>query len=353
MRKLLHFYILLLLSVTVYAQDVDKIKNYVSQGVALHDQGAFKEAIAFYDKALAIDETNVIALYEKSFSLISLQDYEGAISCSKKAIQANPDSPTLRLVYTTYGNALDGLEKPIEALTVYDEAIAKFPDYYQLYFNKAITLTNLAKYDDAIEAAQHAATLEPNHASSHNVIARLLGMQEKNIPSLLAFTRFLIIEPQGNRANANFPFVQKIMKGNVEQTGEKQVNINVNAAIFSEDDKEKPSANNFSQQELILTLTAALAFDATHKNSSEIDLFIERFTALCESLKEVQEDNFGFYWSYYVPYFIEMNDKHFIETFAHLVYATSGDEEIQQWLQTHDTQLKDFYTWSNNYTWPK
>ena len=128
----------------------------------------------------------------------------------------------MKTVYVTYANALDALRKSDEAMKVYDEGIEKFPGFYQLHFNKGVTLASSGKYDEATSCFQKSVMLNPDHASSHNAIGRLMERNNNRIPSLLAYCRFLVIEPEGTRAEENLKGVEKIVKGNVKQTGKKE-----------------------------------------------------------------------------------------------------------------------------------
>jgi hypothetical protein len=74
---------------------------------------------------------------------------------------------------------------------------------------------------------------------------------------------------------------------------------------------------------------------------------------VCASLKETKKNNHGFYWDYYVPYFTAMSDKKFLETFAYVVFASSDDKEVGKWLDSHESDLRKFFEWSDAFEWKK
>jgi Flp pilus assembly protein TadD len=352
MRKILLLLVFPIFSNALFGQQKEEAEKLVDEGIAYHDKGDFEGAIARYDKALQLDKDNLLALTEKAMTSLALQKYDAAIQCCQKAIEKHPGDKGLGTVYVTYGNAYDELLKTDKALEVYEEGIKQFPEYYQLYFNKGITLSSVKKYDDALANFQKSASLNPKHASSHNAIARILDAQEKKIPSLLAYSRFLILEPESNRAKENLARLRKIMRGNVEQTGEKSVTININPDMLGDSKSNgKAKENNFASADLILTLSAGLDFDEKNKKKTEVERFISKFETVCELLKETQKDNYGFYWEYYVPYFIEMKDKNLINSFTYIAFATSEDSEVSKWLESHKSAIDEFYDWSKNYTW--
>lgn len=352
MKKVFLLLMLPLFSTLSFAQNKEDAEKLVQEGTAYHDKGDYEGAIAKYDKALKKDKDNLYALAEKAMSLLSSKNNEEAINVCKIALEKHPGEEALKTVYLTYGNACDGLKQTDKSLEVYDEGLKLFPDFYQLYFNKGVTLASIKKYDEAITCFQKSSALNPKHASSHNAIARLSFVKSKKIPALLAYARFLALEPQSDRAKDNLASLQKIMKGNVEETGKKSITITLSPDLLGDTSIDgKPNENSFSTTELILAMDAALDFDKKNKKKTEVELFIRKFETICSSVKESQKANYGFYWDYYVPYFIEMKDNNFIETFAYIAFATSDDPTVGKWLDSHKAEIEKFFDWSKSFEW--
>lgn len=352
MKRTILLLIFPLLTSIAFGQNKEDAEKLVEEGIAYHDKGDYDGAIDKYDKALVLDKDNLLALTEKSISLLSQQKYDEAITICKKAIEKHPGEKGLGTTYVIYGNALDGLNKTDQSIEIYEEGIKLFPNYYLLYFNKGITLSSVKKYDEAILCFQESVAINPNHAGSHNGIGRLLDANNNRIPVLLAYCRFLVLEPQSERAKENLESVQKLMKANVEVTGKKSVTINVSPEMLGDTTKgAKPTENSFTSTDLLLSLATAMDYDKKNRKKTEVEQFIRKFETVCASLNETHKDNFGFYWDYYVPYFTEMNDKNFIETFAYIAFASSDDPEVAKWLKENSSAIDKFYDWSENYTW--
>lgn len=335
-----------------FAQDKTGAEKLVNEGVSYHDKGNYEAAISKYNKALEIDKDNLFALVEKAFSLLSLEKYDDAIICCQKAISSHPGNENLKTLYVTYGTAYDKLKKTDKSIEIYDDGIKLFPDYYQLYFNKGVSLASVKKYDEALLCFQKTVTLNPKHASSHNAIARISSINNKRIPALLAYCRFLSIEPQSKRAIENLSGMQKIMNGNVEETGKKSVTIKISSDMFGDTTADgRPGENSFKSTDLILSMDAALDFEKKNKNKTEVEQFIRKFETVCASLKETREGNYGFFWEYYVPYFIEMKEKNFIETFAYIAFASGDDQNTIKWLKAHKSNTDKFFEWSASFEW--
>lgn len=332
----------------VYAQNKAEADKLVDAGIVLHDKGDYDGAIKIYDKALELDKDNLFALTEKSLTLNSINKFDEVITVSKHAILTHPNSG-LQNIYVNYANALDHLKKSDEALKIYEEGIQKFPDYYQLYFNKGICYANLNNRTEALSCFQKSLILNPKHAGSLNAIG-LLETNSNRIPAVLAFSRFLIVEPQTNRSKKNFESLKSLLTKGVTQTDKKAVTINIDSAMLPDSTGIKKE-NDFSMTDLILSMSAGLDFDKKNIKKTDAENFIRKFEVICSSLEETKNDNTGFYWNFLAPYFIEMKNKKLIEPFAYIAYIDSGTEDIAKWHKKNQDKLDNFYEWSKNYKW--
>ena len=347
-RRIILLLIFPLFSTLLFAQQKEVADRLVNEGVDLQDKGEVDSALANYKQALLLDKDNLLALSEMAYSYLSLNKFDEAASFAKKAIKTHPNDPVIKSAYVCYGNALDGMGKTGKSIDIYDEGIRLFPEYFQLYYNRGISLNKLNKTEDAIRSFQRSVTLNPNHASSHNAIGHML-FNKNNIPSLLAFCRFLILEPTGKRSAGNLENVKNIMGAHITKKDEKNITINLSPDML--DAKSNEKKNNFSSAELMLSLNAALDNDSSNINKPDVDKFIRKFSLLCAYMKDSEKDNYGFYWDFYVPYFIDMNDKGFTTTFAYIAFTSSGNEEVIEWLDTHKTEIEGFYQWSEAFKW--
>jgi tetratricopeptide (TPR) repeat protein len=348
LKTILLLLVFTLFVVWVSAQEKESADELVSEGVVLQDAGRVDSAIAKYHQALALDKDNLLALAEMAYSLLSVNQYDESIHYSKRAIKTHARDPVLKTVYVSYGNALDGLGKEEKSIDVYNEGIKLFPEYAQLYFNRGISQNELHKTDEAILSFQKSATLNPNHPGSHNALGHVL-FNNNNIPSLLAYCRFMALESGTKRATQNLDNIQKIMSAHVSKKDEGRLSVSINPELI--DPKNKNQQNNFSSAELMLALSSALDNDSIYRNKTAVEKFIRKFSLLCGYLKETEKDGYGFYWDYYVPYFTEMNDKDFVTAFAYIAFTTSNTPDIVDWLSSHQSEISKFYQWSDEFKW--
>lgn len=352
MKKLIYFFILSLCGFGLQAQNAEEAKTLISEGIQLHDKGEYENALAKYDKALLLDTNNLTALAEKAMTLSAMRKYDEAIEYCQRTITKHPGKENLKFVYVTLANSYDLKGEPEKALKVYDEGMLQFPNFSQLPFNKGVTLTSLKRYDQALLCFQKSASISPAHAGTHSGMARALHNYNKKIPALLAYCRFMILEPESRRAEENLANIRRLLAGNVEQTGKKSITINLDASTLGDTTADgKPKENSFTSTELILSLQAALDMSKENKKKTEVEKFIGKMETVCASLKETRKDNYGFYWDYYVPYFVEMKEKNYLKPFAYLVFYTSEDPSVAKWIKDNKGLITEFLIWSKGYTW--
>jgi tetratricopeptide (TPR) repeat protein len=340
-----------LFSTVCFTQDRVESKKLVDQGVQLHDNGDYNAAITKYDQALALDKDNLLALAEKAFSLFSLGKYDESIVNCRRAIETHPGDMDLKTVYVTYGNALDASKMTEQSLRAYDEGIKLFPGYYQLYFNKGISQTGVGDYDSALLNFQQAVMLNPNHASSHNVIARICKAKNKSVPAILAYCRFLVIESKSDRATDNLASIQELLGANLTQKDDKSVTINLSSDMLNTKKSGKNPENDFSSAEMLMSMSTALDFDKKFKDETAVVRLTRKLESLFAIISETKKGEHGFFWEYYSPYFIEMYHKKMVTVFAHLVLAPSGNEDVTKWVGDHAADVQEFNTWSLTFSW--
>lgn len=352
MNKPIVFLAALLISLSAFSQNSEKIDKLIDEGVSLHDKGQYSDALKKYDEALVLDPSNKIAFAEKSMTQLAMARYEDVILTCQLAIQKLPGQSGSSNFYVNYGTALDELKQSEKAISIYNQGLKIFPTSYSLYFNKAITLLRTENKPDAILCLQQTLRNNPEHLKSHRLLGLLLIESEQRIPSIFANSRFLILEPEGERAATTLTMLQNVMTSNVKKGPGNKITLNIGRNMLSDTTNAAATNENvFTATDLNLTMSAALDYDSKNKKKTEVENFIRKFNTICETLKETQAKNHGFYWEYYAPYFIEMSNKGFIDTFAYLAFASTNKKNVTSWIKTHASEIDDFYKWSKTYYW--
>jgi len=103
-------------------------------GIVLNDLRRFEEAIATFDRAIAIRPGFAEPMNNKGFSLQKLERYDEATVAHERAIAASPNRP---LFHYNRGVCCSETLRLDEAIASFKTAIALKPDYAQAHYNLA------------------------------------------------------------------------------------------------------------------------------------------------------------------------------------------------------------------------
>ncbi|MGH9871031.1 MAG: tetratricopeptide repeat protein [Pyrinomonadaceae bacterium] len=320
-------------------------KQMIDEGVALHDRGDYDAAIRLYEQVLRENPANVEALYEMAFTYYLKQDCVKSLEMAYKAAQYK--SNLLGEVYGQIGNCQDDLGNPKAAVETYKAGIKLMPASFLLHYNLGLTYARLSQIEDARIEVKKSASLNPNHASSHNLMSIAFDRGGYKTPALLAACRFLILEPKSNRSETALTLVQKIM-----QAGASQKDANTITVLM--DPSPKKDEGDFGSIELVLGLLRAGNLTENKKDKSEMELLVDNFGTLFSILSEQsgKSDRAKFTWTYYVPYFAELKKQGHTEAFAYYINQRSSISGVDKWLEQHQSKVADFLNWSKGYQWP-
>ena len=115
-------------------------------GIALRRMGRSWQALAHFDRALALDPVSIIARNNRANCLRALGDYDAAIEAYERALDLNPVN-----IDTLYNQALCNLQMglAVEARITLDRIIAFAPDHEGAKIQLAECLINLGDFEHA------------------------------------------------------------------------------------------------------------------------------------------------------------------------------------------------------------
>lgn len=175
--------------------DPNYISAYVMKARTLESQGRLEEAKKAYKTAIDL-ETD---LFQKGELLRSLDRHEEAIAIFDEIIKKNAEDIDKATMHK--GMALFGLGKYKEALDSFIQflKISKALNHYA-YFNMGNCYRNLKQHDEAIQAFEKAASIEPQFIAAYLNLAHLLYELGKYKEALPVFEKVLVLDP--NRMDA-------------------------------------------------------------------------------------------------------------------------------------------------------
>ncbi|WP_018626709.1 tetratricopeptide repeat protein [Niabella aurantiaca] len=351
MKRLLLFAGFLLAVLNVSGQDSVRVKTLMMEGIRLHDQGRYADAIKKYDEVLTADPANIVARYEKAYSLMASKKYEEAIALSREIIEnKQADTRMVGNAYSTWGSALDEQGEHKKALKIYNEGIKRVPAYNMLNYNKAITYLRMNDTDAGILELEESISKNPGHRSSHFMLGRVMLLKSNKIAALLPYMTYLLLDNKTKRAEDALGVVRGLVEGGVKKTDSGSYHIPVSLGALKKTGKKPSADTDFESMELLFELGAATAFSKT-KDMLPADRFASRLVSFIGQLA-AQKGHNGFYGKFYLPFFNGLHEQQLAESFAHHIFSPSGNVMNEVWIQDHRQQMERLGAWTQAYHWP-
>lgn len=318
----------------------------IREGVSLHDGGDFDGAARKYEEVLAENPSNAHALYELGVTYLAKKDYKRSLEVAYRGAQYKTDK--LPHFYTLIGNDLDLLGETAESIKVYEKALKLFPSEPMLHFNLAIAYKNAGRPDDARRSVKAALVANPQHPSSHFMLASLFYGGGYKTPAMLAAARFLTLESDTERAAAALRVMRELLGGGAKQ-GSKPNEIHIMLDMNAKKDE-----GDFTSMEAVLGITAALALSEKEQKKTDAERLVsqlDRFVSILAEQSEGKKQD-SFTHRFYVPYFVELKQKGHAEAFAYNALRGSGLPGVREWLEANSGRVMQFLIWSKGYKWP-
>lgn len=322
---------------TTFLLAQSKVEKLVGKGVALHDKGDYDGAIDLYKQALKLDPNSELVNYELALSYFHKKAYKTSIKYSDKVINSK-DSKFAIHACVTKGSCLDVLGKTKESIKFFNKAIKKYGGHYLLYYNLAVNYYRTYDFKKAEEIFIKGIKSNPNHASSHLMLAYVKHDQGERVPCVLALHHFLFLEPVGKRAEKAYALLKKCISSGVTKGDDNTININVSS------DTEK----EFSAAELTLSMLEATRNVEENKDKTEEVLFIDNTSSFFAILGELDKGKKkSIWWKFYIPFFYDIVQNDHIETYCYYISQGSNEKAVE-WLKENEDKIQAFDDWLRN-----
>jgi tetratricopeptide (TPR) repeat protein len=325
----------------------------IEAGIKLHDAGKYDEAIAKYEEVLKLSPANMTALYELAYSFAANKEYEKSLAAATRGTEYQSDE--LPLFYDLVGGAYDSLGEAQKAIEAYKKGIQIVPDASTLYFNMGVTyLESLKNPDEARRALEKAVALDPKQPEFHLMLGQVYQSNGYATPALLAFSTYLIQDPNGARALSAYGFWRALLRGGIEMGQGATASGPMRTAPSAADAKSaKTDEGDFREFEAAIARSQQAVIAEMDRGAEELPPFVAQVKQLMGLLANRPPDRATFAGSFYLPFFAELNAKNFVEPFIYWSMQRAPVSGARDWLTTHQTEVREFVAWARNYTWPK
>ena len=323
----------------------------IKQGIALHDNKKYDEAIALYQKVLDENPDCVFAIYEMALSYYYKKDYVKAVEISMQGMKYN--AKEIPLFYGMVANIWDEKGNPEKAIELYKDGIKilekeKNSEAYlsSLYYNLGVTYFQQKDGAKAKDALKKAVEYNYSYASPHYLLSETFSAMRYKVPALLAAARLMSVEnvsPRTRRASVIFRDVL---------TGGAQKGKEPNSISIFVDINEPKDEGDFSGLSMILGLMSAGSdISKENKNLTEEEKFVEKVEGFISFLAtDAKKMKSTFAGKNYIPFMLEMKQRGYVKPFAYLVLTNAGNEKAAKWvINDNPKAVIDFMNWAKNY----
>lgn len=308
-------------------------REMIADGIRLHDQGKYAEAIGRYRKVLAENPESGLAWYELAYSQTLLKQWPECVVSTREGLKY--ESPQRAGLLMELASCLDAGGDGRAAIGVFEQALKELPaqapsgQRAMIHFNLGVTYHGLKDFAQAKGQMQQAISLNPRHGSSHLQLARIYAADGDSIPALLAFGVFLSLEPPGSpRVPDAVAKVQQILGAGVKQTGPKKVNIQIAMG------KPENLEGDFGPEMTMLGLMGAVDLMGDgKKKSSEFGRLESRWSLLISTLvgEERRQKLAGtFVGRSYLEFYRGLEERKLLGAFVSYIYQSSRLPESKE-----------------------
>lgn len=329
------FFLLLLCSFAaspIYAQrelsnPLINSKEFLSKGMALHEEGKYKDAIAVYLQVPQSDTNYATVLHELILSYYIDSNFAQAEKYANLGLSFFPHEKLKW--YGFLANIYDDTDRNELALGMYDSVIAQNPNDYLAWFNKGITLFRKSKFDEALSNFQQCAIINPYYSSTHYYLGRLAMLKGNMVESMLSFSTNLLISPGNQFQQKTISYLQTIA----------EVNTTANEYL----QKYKPGkADNFEEVQEILISKASI--DKNYKLKAGLeDVIVRQLQVMVEKLEYNANDK-GFWMQYYVPMFKSFWKDDLFEPLVFEMFSKVDIKKVKEYHAKEKKKLTAFST---------
>ncbi|WP_439132726.1 tetratricopeptide repeat protein [Polaribacter sp.] len=304
--------------------DYNEIQPQIEQAV---EQKAYAEALSLANKINKNDSIYFSVLSSKSYYLLQLKKFDEAIQVADEGIQEDHTQSKV-FFYINKAVALTNLKKYNEALKTYNEAIQIYPKNYILWFNKGEVLEQQNKLNKALVAYKEAILLNPLFGKPHLKIGNIFYNQEKLTQALMAFNMYLLLN---SNELGSFEAIKDVNNKAALLTPFKK-----NEAINLVEDK-----NTFKEIDSILISKESIKL--SYKTNNEIELaLVNQNHIMMQNLRNFSGDE-TFWTQKYVSFYKWIVENNYFDHFIYTILFATQNQQHKKIIENNTDKIAAFF----------
>lgn len=326
-----HLYILglLLFSLSITGQEKLKFTNTDSINELINrksDQKDFQGILQILNQKNKNDTSYVSTLISKSYYLMALERYDGAIAVIDSAMAIGESDKSS--FFQNKGIAYFKQNKFDLSLKTFDEGLELYPLNYLLNYNKAVVLAEAGKTAEAVALLEKTIGLNPLYANSYIKLASMYYEQERPSQALMLYNLAMILDPDSENSFSRLKAVNEMFSS--ENSNKRTPGLSL-----STDDKA------FDEIDLIISNRIALNENYTINNDLNFAL-IKQNHALLQKVNEIKTKD-KFWGERVLPFFSWIQDSEKFDAFSYTISFAIQNEDFKKIIEKNTSEVKVFY----------
>ncbi|MBA3871215.1 MAG: tetratricopeptide repeat protein, partial [Anaerolineae bacterium] len=170
-----------------------QLHELIDKGYSLTELHRMDEALAAYDRAIALQPDSALAWARKGRALRLMTRYDEAIACYDTAIEY---FPRYGFAWRGKGLVLERMGRNEEALAAYQQATSIKPNEVWNWYNQADVMQNMSRYAEAVPLLNHALEIDPQHPNSWAKLGQVYRLMGKQEDAVYAYEKAIDLEPE-------------------------------------------------------------------------------------------------------------------------------------------------------------
>ena len=304
----------------IYAVDGTEV---VKNGKIWYSGNDFSRAIREFASVHPLDSAYNEARFRLALSYYAQKQNDSTISICVIEVKKQLNAWKFEQ-YKLWGNACQQKNDLKQAARAYWLATRDFPNSYFLFYNRGLVLLKINEYENAKRCFQNAVSLFPNHQPSHYELAKLYRDEGKIIPAMFAYEFCITLNPLDTLA--------KLSLIELEQLANRETITQPRPSGTEQGDFSKIEREWLSQN------ATKIGFKSRYKLSFTI---LQQTDMVLKRLSEVEVDT-GFAKRFYLPFYLNVEDKGMNEVFGYNLYRSSTDEKVVKLLKKYASDYRNF-----------
>lgn len=216
--------------------------------------------------------------------------------------------------YAELGGCLDDAGDIEAAIATFQRGLKIAPNDATLNFNLGLALSRKKDYDGSRLALERSLRAYPHQRDAMFLLG--LAFEEKNyrVQAVLAYLRFLAMEPQGERAQIVAHKVMAILNSG----GPKP--------------ERRPAEGDFGPAELLISLT--------DERGRDLDTLQREVVSLLNVLYDPEPDLTSFTAQVNMPFFKELVERQLTDDFVAIAFSSIAPDGTKEWMDAHGESVQ-------------